>query len=106
MARKPVPAERFALAEHILGAYPGFNLPQGGFFLWLEVEDGEAFALRLWQEQGVRVLPGAFMGREISPGKTRTNPGFAYIRVALVNHLSTIQAALDRMASLLSKEAP
>ena len=99
-------AQRFALAEQILGGHPGFSLPQGGFFLWLEVGDGEAVALRLWREQGVRVLPGAFMGREISPGKTRTNPGFAYIRVALVNHLSTIQAALDRMACVLSKEAP
>ena len=99
-------AERFALAETILGGQPGFELPRGGFFLWLEVGDGEATALRLWREQGVRVLPGAYMGREIVPGKNRTNPGFPYIRIALVNHLSTIQAALDRMAKVLSEEAP
>jgi aspartate/methionine/tyrosine aminotransferase len=99
-------AERFALAERVLGHLPGFQLPKGGFFLWLEVGDGEATALRLWREQGVRVLPGAYMGREIVPGKNRTNPGFAYVRVALVNDLSTIQAALDRMTKVLSKESP
>ena len=41
----------------------------GGFFLWLEVGNGEEIALRAWREQGVRVLPGAYMGREIRPGK-------------------------------------
>jgi aspartate/methionine/tyrosine aminotransferase len=102
---RAVYAERFALAETILGGHPGFELPRGGFFLWLEVGDGEAMALRLWKEQGVRVLPGATMGREIVPGKNRTNPGFAYIRIALVNHLSTIQAALDRIVKVLSEEA-
>jgi aspartate/methionine/tyrosine aminotransferase len=99
-------AERFALAERVLGHLPCFELPKGGFFLWLEVGDGVATALRLWREQGVRVLPGAFMGREMSPGETRSNPGFPFIRTALVNDLSTIQAALDRMAEVLSIEAP
>lgn len=94
--------ERFAAAERILGGHPGFRLPQGGFFLWLDVGDGEAVALRLWREAGIRVLPGAYMGREIVPGKSRTNPGFPYIRVALVNDLSTITTALVKMASVLS----
>ena len=80
---------------------PGFRLPEGGFFLWLEVGDGEDTALRLWRKGGVRVLPGAYMGREIEPGKPRTNPGFSYIRVALVNDLSTIMAALERMVEIL-----
>jgi N-succinyldiaminopimelate aminotransferase len=96
--------ERFALAEAKLGSHPGFRLPQGGFFLWLEVGDGEKMALKLWQRAGVRVLPGAYMGREIVPGKNRSNPGFPYIRVALVNDLSTITAALDRMVPVLSEE--
>jgi N-succinyldiaminopimelate aminotransferase len=96
-------AERFTAAERILASHPGFNLPQGGFFLWLEVGDGEDFALRLWCEAGVRVLPGAYMGKEIEPGKSRTNPGFPFVRIALVNDLSTIMAALDRVAEVLSK---
>lgn len=98
--------ERFALAKRLLGNRPGFRLPEGGFFLWLEVGDGERTALRLWREGGVRVLPGAYMGRENEPGKPRTNPGFAYIRVALVNDLSTIMKALERMVEILGSETP
>jgi aspartate/methionine/tyrosine aminotransferase len=94
-------AERLALAERLLGSRPGFRLPDGGFFLWLAVGDGEQTALTLWRKGGVRVLPGAYMGRESDPGKTRTNPGFPYIRVALVNDLSTIMKAFERMVEIL-----
>jgi aspartate/methionine/tyrosine aminotransferase len=98
-------AERLALAERLLGNRAGFRRPQGGFFLWLDVGNGEAVALKLWQDAGLRVLPGAYMGREIEPGKPETNPGFRYIRVALVQDLSTIQAALGRMGEILSEAA-
>jgi aspartate/methionine/tyrosine aminotransferase len=99
-------AERFRAAERILGHRTRFRLPMGGFFLWLDVGDGESSALRLWREAGVRVLPGSYMGRENEPGKSRTNPGFAYIRVALVNDLSTIIKALERMGNVLSGDTP
>jgi len=95
--------ERFRLAQRLLGNRAGFRLPEGGFFLWLEVGDGEQTALDLWRKAGVRVLPGATMGREIEPGKTRTNPGFPYVRVALVNDLSTIMKAFERMSEILDK---
>jgi aspartate/methionine/tyrosine aminotransferase len=58
----------------------GFSLPEGGFFLWLPVPDGEAATLRLWRETGVRVLPGAYLSRDVDG----ENPGAGYIRVALV----------------------
>jgi aspartate/methionine/tyrosine aminotransferase len=96
--------EKFKLAQRMLGNSAGFRLPEGGFFLWLDVGDGEKTALTLWRNAGVRVLPGAYMGREIEPGKSRTNPGFSYIRVALVNDLSTIMAALERMVEVLDRE--
>jgi aspartate/methionine/tyrosine aminotransferase len=97
--------ERFALAGRLLGDRKGFRLPEGGFFLWLEVGDGEQAALQLWRKGGVRVLPGATMGRESEPGKTRTNPGFPYIRVALVNDLSTIMKAFERMVEILGRDS-
>lgn len=99
-------AERFASAQRLLGNRMGFRLPAGGFFLWLDVGDGERTALKLWREGGVRVLPGAYMGRENDAGKPRTNPGFPYIRVALVNDLSTIMTALERMVEILGSETP
>ncbi len=91
--------EKMAAAERILGAR--MTRPGGGFFLWLEVGDGEDFARRAWREQGVRLLPGAYMGRESLPGKTQSNPGFSYVRVALVSNLSTILTALERLKEIL-----
>ena len=96
--------EKFRLAQRLLGNRAGFRVPEGGFFLWLDVGNGEETALKLWRDAGVRVLPGAYMGREIEPGKTLTNPGFSYIRVALVNDLSTIMSALERMVEVLDTE--
>ena len=104
-ANRAMFAERFRLAHRLLGNRAGFRLPEGGFFLWLDVGDGEAAALKLWQSAGIRVLPGAYMGRETEPGKTQSNPGFRYIRVALVHDLSTIEATLGRMGEILSSEA-
>jgi aspartate/methionine/tyrosine aminotransferase len=91
--------EKMDAAMRILG--DRMTRPQGGFFLWLEVGNGEEFALKAWAEQGVRLLPGAYMGREIMPGKTQSNPGFSYVRVALVNDLSTIMTALERLREIL-----
>ncbi|HJS45793.1 MAG TPA: aminotransferase class I/II-fold pyridoxal phosphate-dependent enzyme [Rhizomicrobium sp.] len=91
--------EKMAAAEHILG--DRMTRPDGGFFLWLDVGHGEDFALKAWREQGVRILPGATMGREIFTGKTQSNPGFSYVRVALVNDLSTIMTALERLREIL-----
>ena len=96
--------QKFHLARRMLGNRSGFRVPEAGFFLWLDVGNGEETALRLWREGGVRVLPGAYMGRETEVGKSGTNPGFPYVRVALVNDLSTIMAALERMVEVLGTE--
>jgi aspartate/methionine/tyrosine aminotransferase len=98
-ANRAAYAEKMAAAEGILGNH--FTRPGGGFFLWLKTRNGEEAALRLWREEGVRVLPGAYMGREIITGKTQSNPGFSYIRVALVSDLSTIMTALERVRNVL-----
>ena len=50
-------------AEEILKGRFGFYRPPGGFFLWLDVGDGEAAALKLWREAALRSLPGAYIGR-------------------------------------------
>ena len=98
-ANRALYVEKMAAAEKILGNH--FVKPGGGFFLWLKTGNGEETALRLWREQGVKVLPGAYMGREIAPGKSQSNPGFSYIRVALVSDLSTIMTALERVREIL-----
>lgn len=102
-ANRATYAERFQVAKRLLGNRAGFRMPEGGFFLWLDVGNGEKAALRLWREAGIRVLPGAYMGREIEPGIPATNPGFRYLRIALVSDLSTIEATLARMGEILSE---
>jgi aspartate/methionine/tyrosine aminotransferase len=79
-ANRALYGEKFEMADEIFAGVPGYRGPEAGFFLWLPVADGEAATLKLWQETGVRVLPGAYLGR----GAGAANPGHGYIRVALV----------------------
>ena len=88
-------------AERVLGNRFGFYRPPGGFFLWLDVGDGEKAARELWAKAGVKVLPGAYLSREDSPYGPGGNPGTAYIRVALVDGMAETGEALARMAEVL-----
>ena len=90
-------AEKYAIAEEIFSGVNSFQLPDAGFFLWLPVEDGEAAALKLWRETGVRVLPGAYLSREVAG----ENPGKGYIRVALVAPKEETQRGLQRLRDCL-----
>jgi succinyldiaminopimelate transaminase len=92
---------KFDMAARVLGNRLGFYRPQGGFYLWLDVGDGEAAALTLWREAGVRVLPGRYLGHDQSPGDPKSNPGYAFIRIALVSDEATTQTALRRIAQCL-----
>jgi len=85
--------QKFSDAAAIFAGVQGFQLPEGGFFLWLPVDDGETSALRLWRETGVRVLPGAYLSRDVGG----ENPGKGYIRVALVAPREETQRGLTRL---------
>jgi N-succinyldiaminopimelate aminotransferase len=88
----------FAIAERIIGKRFGFYQPPGGFFLWLDVGDGEAAAKKLWSEAGIKVLPGGYMAR---PDASGVNPGQPYIRVALVHEPAQVEEALGRLVKAL-----
>jgi aspartate/methionine/tyrosine aminotransferase len=85
--------EKFRIADEVFAGVQGFQNPEGGFFLWLPVEDGEEAALKLWVKAGVRVLPGAYLSREAGG----QNPGKGYIRVALVAPKDEMQRGLIRL---------
>lgn len=89
---------KFDLSLEMLGGKFGAFRPGGGFYLWLDVGDGEAAAYKLWTEAGLRVLPGAYLAREMPDG---TNPGAAYIRMALVHDLDTTREAISRLLATL-----
>jgi aspartate/methionine/tyrosine aminotransferase len=88
----------FALAQEILRPLFGEIRPAGGFFLWLEVGDGERAAVELWRQAAIKVLPGGYMARKDESGR---NPGEGFIRVALILEPEQTAAALRRMAPVL-----
>ncbi|SIO48069.1 Aspartate/methionine/tyrosine aminotransferase [Rhodovulum sp. ES.010] len=88
---------KYEIADEILGDVPGYRPPEAGFFLWLPVEDGEAAALETWRMTGVRVLPGAYLSREVAG----ENPGKGYIRVAMVAPEQELRHGLTRLRGCL-----
>ncbi|MGE5539980.1 MAG: aminotransferase class I/II-fold pyridoxal phosphate-dependent enzyme [Gemmatimonas sp.] len=95
----------FDIAEQTLGGRFGFYRPAGGFFLWLDVGDGEAAALRLWREAALRTLPGAYLCP--GPGDAAAQPHAApYIRLALVHEPDEVAEAMRRLRDTLSGSGP
>lgn len=80
IASRALYVEKYHIADQVFDSLNGYQSPEAGFFLWLPVEDGETAALSLWQETGVRVLPGAYLSRDVDGH----NPGKGYVRVAMV----------------------
>ena len=94
-------AQKFDLADQIIGDRYGYRRPAGGFFLWLDVSahgGDEAVALQLWREAGLRVVPGRYLARDQADG---SNPGLGYIRVAMVHDQETTAEALHRLVAAL-----
>ena len=91
--------EKYAIADEIFSGVQGYVSPEAGFFLWLPVDDGEAAALKLWTETGVRVLPGAYL----SQGGPGDNPGEHFIRAAMVAPKDEMQRGLTLLRDCLYK---
>ena len=91
--------EKYAVADQIFAGNGGYKGPDAGFFLWLPVEDGEQAAMKLWTETGVRVLPGAYLSRDVN----NQNPGKGYVRVAMVAPKQEMQRGLVQIRDCLFK---
>jgi N-succinyldiaminopimelate aminotransferase len=94
-------AQKFDLADQIIGDRYGYRRPAGGFYLWLDVSQhggDEAAAVNLWREAGLRVIPGRYLARQQADG---SNPGEGYIRVAMVQDNETTAEALHRLVAVL-----
>ena len=89
--------EKYTIADEVFAGLEGYVSPNSGFFLWLPVADGEDAALKLWQQTGVRVLPGAYLAQ----GSGDENPGKGYIRVALVAAPEVTREALSKLRRCL-----
>ena len=83
----------------IAAAYLRITPPEGGFFLWLKVDDDIDFVQRLMAEQAVRALPGSFMAVATEAG----NPGSGYVRLALVHDADRTDTAIRRIAEMYQR---
>jgi aspartate/methionine/tyrosine aminotransferase len=87
--------KKFKLAKEIFKNHKDFYIPDGGFYLWLKVGNGEKITRILWKEKKIKVMPGAYLSK-LSSSK-------AYIRIALISNIKETKAALKDISSLLSK---
>lgn len=92
--------QKFDIAQNIIGNRFGFYRPAGGFYLWLDVGDSEAAAKKLWQEAGIRALPGGYLTRPENNGEKAGKP---YLRLALVADVETTKLALQRFSNTLGR---
>lgn len=73
------------------------ELPDGAFYLWARTDMPDTeFALRLYREKHVTVLPGSYLAREAHG----VNPGKNFVRLALVASLEECMEAAERILSL------
>ena len=86
--------QKFQMAKSIFKKEYDFYMPDGGFYLWLNVGNGEKITQELWQEEGIKVMPGSYL--------SRTSASKKYIRVALVGNISETNTALKNIYKLLN----
>ena len=80
----------------VAAAHLNITPPEGGFFLWLKVDDDIDFVQQLMAEQAVRALPGSFMSVMAEAG----NSGNGYVRLALVHDKARTDMAMRRVAKI------
>lgn len=80
---------RLQRASDILSRWSGRDvpLPDGGFYLWFDVDDGWEFTERLARDGGAVVSPGEFYGPKCS----------AFVRVAMVQPDERIELVARRL---------
>lgn len=90
--------KKFDAVIEILKPVIDVNLPDAGFYLWLNTPvDDETFAKDLFAQQNVTVLPGSYLSRE-SDG---INPGKNHVRLALVASLDECVTAASRIKNYI-----
>lgn len=102
VATRAIYRRKYDIADRLFAGRYGYYRPAGGFYLWLDVGDGEVATRALWREAGIKVLPGGYLTKPAADG---SNFGAPYIRVALVQELETTELALTRMSRVLAELA-
>ena len=94
--------EKFADAASILGHRERFQMPEGGFFLWLDIRaagGSEEVAQQLFKDAGIRVLPGRYLSHRLETGPLSDDSSAfsadCYVRIALVDEREKTRKALQ-----------
>ena len=92
--------QKFETVVPLLAEVTEVEMPQAGFYLWLETPiDDVEFAKQLYQQYNVVVLPGSLLAREAHG----TNPGRNRVRIALVASLEECLEAAQRMRDCIAE---
>ena len=93
--------QNFQIVEKYLKPfYENFQVPKGGFFLWLKVNDDEEATKILWNKFSLRVMPGRYMASEVEG----LNPGKGYLRISIVDNKEVIEEAMKRVSLFLKSK--
>jgi N-succinyldiaminopimelate aminotransferase len=93
--------EKFQNFIDILGPVLEIATPPASFYVWLKApfEDDEKFAVDLYQQQNISVLPGSYLSRTTG----QANPGHGYVRIALVAPLDECIEAARRIRTFMNE---
>ena len=94
--------KNFEIVEKYLKPfYKDFQIPDGGFFLWLKVKDDQFAAKILWEKFSLRVMPGSFMAKDVNG----FNPGKGFLRISLVEKKEVIEETMRRICLYLRMDS-
>ena len=92
--------EKFDAVLEILSPVMDVQRPDGGFYLWPNIEgDDAAFCRDLFAEEHVTVVPGSYLSREVDG----FNPGAGRVRMALVAPLAECVEAAGRIRAFIER---
>ncbi|MGL4233930.1 MAG: succinyldiaminopimelate transaminase [Casimicrobium sp.] len=94
-------AKKFRELTPLMQKYTAIDMPEAAFYWWLPLpkkfgDDDEAFTRSLFEKTGVTVIPGSYLSRTAADG---TNPGRAFVRIALVSQGNECKEAVSRITS-------
>ncbi len=85
-----------AVVPRLTSSFPRLIAPDASFYLWLPIEgDDTLFARQFYQQSRVTLLPGQYLSRSVNGH----NPGYGYLRMALVAPEAEVIEAAERLVS-------
>jgi len=97
-ANRTLYREKYARVIPILAPELDVVEPDGGFYLWPDVQrDDEAFTRDLFAAQNLTILPGSYLARDTRDG----NPGKRRVRISLVASVEECVSAAHRIRAFV-----